>query len=467
MKEIVVAILAKDKEYCLDFYLTCILNQTYDKKKIRLWIRTNDNKDNTQGVLDRFVKKHGKKYLSVYYNSDPISDSLKEYNEHEWNSDRFNILGAIRQESINYAIEKDSHYFVADCDNFITNDTIEHFYNLKYNKFVGPMLKLSQTKYYANFHNVACPSGYFAENDMYYNIWSRKVKGLIKVDTLHCTYFINNNTLKDVTYNDGSGRYEYAILAHALRKKGINQYMDNTRFFGFLFLNDQIQTSFDNFINENWLSSYKKMLGDGYYDFVEIGTSDFDALMLRENPGKGISVEAIPYYSNKLPDIKGVKKINVAVSDTEGEISIHWLKPEIIKKYNLPSWVKGSNCVDSPHLVVIEQMEIQKIKKSYEEIATISKIPKISWKKLAKDNNINGVKLIKIDTEGHEHVILKNMLEDLKERSSFRPENIFFENNRLANESEISKIVQGFKDLGYTFKKWDNMDSQLIYNQDV
>ena len=31
--EVVFAILAKDKEYCLDYYLECLHNQTYDKKK--------------------------------------------------------------------------------------------------------------------------------------------------------------------------------------------------------------------------------------------------------------------------------------------------------------------------------------------------------------------------------------------------------------------------------------------------
>tara|TARA_B100000768_G_scaffold70548_1_gene67717 strand:- start:1735 stop:2532 length:798 start_codon:yes stop_codon:yes gene_type:complete len=259
MKEIVVAILAKDKEYCLDFYLRCILNQTYDKKKIHLWIRTNDNKDNSKTILDNFIKKHGEEYLSVYYKFDPISESLKNYDEHEWNSERFNILGAIRQESINYAIKKGAHYFVADCDNFITKDTLQHFYDLRALKFAGPMLKLTPSMWYSNFHNQATEYGYFKENDDYHSIWSQKQQGLIKVDTLHCTYFINNDILSDITYNDGSGRYEYAILSHTLRKKEINQYLDNTKFFGFLFLNDQIQDTFDNFIKDNWKSEYSFM----------------------------------------------------------------------------------------------------------------------------------------------------------------------------------------------------------------
>ena len=43
-KNIVIAILAKDKEYSLKFYLECIYNLNYNKKNIHLYIRSNDNK---------------------------------------------------------------------------------------------------------------------------------------------------------------------------------------------------------------------------------------------------------------------------------------------------------------------------------------------------------------------------------------------------------------------------------------
>jgi len=467
--EIVVAILAKDKEYCLDFYLHCLLNQTYDKKKMHLWIRTNDNKDNTQNILNKFVREHGSKYLSVYYNNAPISESLKNYGEHEWNPERFNILGAIRQESINYAIEKNAHYFIADCDNFITKDTIEHFFNIRNLDFVGPLLKLSPDAYYANYHNKATEYGYFQENDEYLPIWHRTYKGLIDVDTLHCTYFINNRILNDITYNDGSGRYEYAICSHALRKKGIKQYLDNTKFFGFLFLNDQIEVPFDTFIKNHWSIAHQEMLDDpeGYYDFIEIGTCDFDAIILEDNPGKGISVEALPHYFNSLPDVKGVKKINAAISDCDCKIDVHWVTPETIKKYNLPDWVRGSNTVNKPHQIVKEQMELQNLKVSYEEIATITEVPGMTWKRLVKENNVKRVKLIKLDTEGHEHIIMRDILNDLKERPMFRPQEIYFENNRLANHTAISELVQGFENLGYVFEPNHGMDSKLIYRQYV
>tara|TARA_R110000765_G_scaffold358543_1_gene448843 strand:- start:24 stop:818 length:795 start_codon:yes stop_codon:yes gene_type:complete len=259
MDNITIAILAKDKEYCLDFYLTCILNQTYDKKKIHLYIKTNDNRDKTADILNKFIETHGKKYASVYYNTDSISNSLKYFGEHEWNPVRFNILGKLRQESIDYAIKNNTHYFVADCDNFITKDTLEHFYNLKDFGFIGPMLPLSPVHNYANFHNIACDEGYFQENEAYYPILLQQVKGLIEVDTLHCTYFINNNILNEITYDDESERYEYAILSDSLRQKNITQYLDNSKFYGFLFLNDQIKIPFNDYIDKHWHEEFQLM----------------------------------------------------------------------------------------------------------------------------------------------------------------------------------------------------------------
>ena len=146
-------------------------------------------------------------------------------------------------------------------------------------------------------------------------------------------------------------------------------------------------------------------------------------------------------------------------------MNIHWVTPEDLIKWNLPDWVRGSNSISQPHIVVQEECDLKNI--NYDDVITISKIKIKSWKTLAKENNIKGVKLIKIDTEGHEHIIMKNLLEDLIERSSFRPEKIFFENNKCANKPKLTEAVQGFEKLGYALSKATPMDYQLIFIKDV
>jgi hypothetical protein len=109
----------------LPIFLSCIYNQTYDKKNIHLYIRTNDNTDNTIELLKLFIEKYGSEYGSIYYNDEDISENLKKYGEHEWNCERFKILGKIRQDSIDYAKKLNADYFVVDCDNFIIPITLE------------------------------------------------------------------------------------------------------------------------------------------------------------------------------------------------------------------------------------------------------------------------------------------------------------------------------------------------------
>ena len=120
-------------------------------------------------------------------------------------------------------------------------------------------MKLSRSHHYSNFHNIAAQDGYFQENEAYYIINAETIKGLIEVDTLHCTYFINNNILNEITYDDNTDRYEYAILSNRLRDLGIKQYLDTSKFHGFLFLNDQIEDSFKDYIKKYWSKEYQLM----------------------------------------------------------------------------------------------------------------------------------------------------------------------------------------------------------------
>jgi hypothetical protein len=240
---IVIAILAKTKEIFLPIYLNCIYNQTYERKNIHLYIRTNDNTDDTANILKQFIDKHGQEYGSVYYNEDNISENLKKYGEHEWNSDRFKILGKIRQESIEYAKQLNADYFVVDCDNFITSNTLETMYKLRELGVVAPMLTTDSA--YSNYHYDVDDNGYYKSHDEYFKILGRHKLGVYPVKVVHCTYFINNNVLNDVCYDDESYRYEYVIFSHLLRKKRIEQYLDNRTHYGVISFNSKKEELID------------------------------------------------------------------------------------------------------------------------------------------------------------------------------------------------------------------------------
>jgi hypothetical protein len=233
---IVIAILARNKEHTLPLYLECISNLDYNKKNILLYIRTNDNTDNTTKILEEFIRKNKSKYNSIYYNKRSISEELKNYQNHEWNTFRFKVLSKIRKDSINYAIAKKCHYFVVDCDNYITPQTLKNMVTNKSLGVIAPML-ISNTLY-SNFHYDVDDNGYYKDHPNYLSILKREMRGFFDVKLVHCTYFINNSLLKKIIYDDESFRYEYVIFSDNLRNLNIPQYIDNREFYGFLNFED-------------------------------------------------------------------------------------------------------------------------------------------------------------------------------------------------------------------------------------
>lgn len=236
---VTVAILAKDKAHVLPFYLKLIENQTFPACNIKLYIRTNNNNDHTAEILKEWVEKVKDQYSEIYFNCSDVEERVQDYSPHEWNFMRFKVLGRLRQESVDWAKKRGTHYFVADCDNFIVPETIEMLVKTGL-PVVAPLLKNGDEAWhpYSNYHFVTDENGYYRESPFYYEILYQKIKGLIEVEVVHCTYLINQSVLKFVSYDDDSGRYEYVIFSDVLRKLGIPQYIDNRRIYGKLTFSD-------------------------------------------------------------------------------------------------------------------------------------------------------------------------------------------------------------------------------------
>lgn len=231
METVTIAILAKDKAHCLPLYLKCILGQTFPKDRTYLYIRTNNNTDNTTELLEEFITTYRNAYLDIYFDKSRVDHPLEQYKSHEWNPLRFAVLGQIRQESIEWAMRKNSHYFVVDCDNFIHPMTLESLLRTQL-PVVGPFMVTSRT-YYSNYHHSTTDKGYFLHNPEYHLIYEQDIKGLIQVDVIHCTYLVRKDILDKVSYlPDGTDRHEYVIFSEKLRQGGIQQYLDNRHIYG-------------------------------------------------------------------------------------------------------------------------------------------------------------------------------------------------------------------------------------------
>ena len=252
---VTIAILAKEKAHTLELYLECIEAQTWPKDQTYLYIRTNNNNDNTADILRDWVEKVRNQYLDIFFDDTNLPIPLEKYAQHEWNCERFKALGKIRQESIDWAISKGSHYFVADCDNFIIPCTLEQLM-LTNLPIVAPLLNSNCA--YSNFHDAIDENGYLQKDACFYlPLVNRSIKGLVEVPVVHCTYLIRNPYLPFMSYDDESYRYEYVIFSDTARKNNIPQYLDTRLSYGYL----SMAETKEQFNNDSHIAEFIQRLG--------------------------------------------------------------------------------------------------------------------------------------------------------------------------------------------------------------
>lgn len=201
----------------------------------------------------------------------------------------------------------------------------------------------------------------------------------------------------------------------------------------------------------------------GFYDFIEIGTSDFDTLVETACPyTKGISLDPIQTYLNNLPSPSNVLKLPLAISNQDGETELYYIPEESIEKYNLKWWVRGSNSIGKPHSFTLKDMG----KEMYEKLVKVKKIPTLSLSTLFSKYEVNKIRYFKIDTEGHDYVILKEYLKLCKSNPSLLADIIHFEYHQEVSNIEIlDELIQEFK--GYNIEKNLNKSEIKLYRPQI
>lgn len=226
-KDVVIAILARDKAHCLPLYLYCIDHFNFPKFKTHIYIRTNNNKDNTVLILQDWIRLRSKVYASFYTDFSDTPESIEIFSKKECHRERNVILARLRQASISYALEKCFHYFVIDCNNFILD------FNWLTKAFqsnlpvVGPILIRDEDKVDSNYYPQTTLNKSYLDYEDYYRILNQEITGFLQVGVIYRTYFIRHEVLKEISYQDGSSRCEYQIFSDILQQKGIPQYLDN------------------------------------------------------------------------------------------------------------------------------------------------------------------------------------------------------------------------------------------------
>lgn len=181
------------------------------------------------------------------------------------------------------------------------------------------------------------------------------------------------------------------------------------------------------------------------YDFIEIGTSDFNTVVESSKEDEvGLCVEPIPYYLDKLPTKPNVVKANYAVSSTSEEMDIFYIKPEQIQKHKLPRWVRGCNSIKKAHPTIKKILGDK-----HDEIVSTDRIQCVTWEFLIQKYDIESINYLKIDTEGHDAVILLEYYNECMKNPNLKAKTILFENNNLSDKQLIKEALHKFRQIGY------------------
>ena len=201
-----------------------------------------------------------------------------------------------------------------------------------------------------------------------------------------------------------------------------------------------------------------------HFDFLEIGTADFDAECINAGQNvRGISVEPLKHYLNKLPKKENITYLNVAVSDKRGVLPIYYLPEETIDRLGLPFWLKGTNSVEKPHPTVVAFLSERILKGdilSMAEVLCVEEVSVITLMDIFNEFQISSLDLLKVDTEGHDCVILNSFLKS-DEFKGCKPKRIIYESNSLSPKADQDRINLEATKHGYTVTVLDHENTEL------
>jgi len=186
-----------------------------------------------------------------------------------------------------------------------------------------------------------------------------------------------------------------------------------------------------------------------HYNFIEIGTSDFGTLTERAKVGtRGIAVEPVKEHLDRIPSPAGVIKVNAAVSNTDGSLNIHYIPRQVIDERGLPKWIRGCNSINAPHPTVVRYLSKRDISL---DIIRTAEVPVIAISTLFSAHDVSSVDYLKVDTEGHDTVILNALLD-----TPHRPKKIRFESNCLSDKDNVRTLCERLTLAGYSVTQGQN-----------
>lgn len=207
-------------------------------------------------------------------------------------------------------------------------------------------------------------------------------------------------------------------------------------------------------------------------DFLEIGTSDFNTSLqaAASSPNsdlvRGVSVDAMALYLDRLPQLPLCHKLNAAVVGYRPHpksIDVYYVHPDDISKYQLPGWLKGCNRVGQPHIQTAKVLSDMGLASLMQH----RKVPVISIQDVLDRFGGCRIKTLKLDVEGLDSELLVGYVAYLWQNPSCYAENIDFEVNELTDPVAHRWASEALSVVGYRFHNKTASNTFWKHHRDV
>jgi len=197
------------------------------------------------------------------------------------------------------------------------------------------------------------------------------------------------------------------------------------------------------------------------YDFIEIGTSDFDTLVEQDWPEdvRGICVEPMEIYLNKLIRLPNVVYVPAAISDSDGDATMYYPDPESFDVYNeINRDIRGCNTLHRVHPILRERTSASGIpdltvnamaERLLAKMVKMRKVPTLTWQTFADKYDVTEIGHFKVNAEGHDIVILRQYFEYCKKHPECLAAKIEFETQKQMWGDLIDEAIDYLNKLNY------------------
>jgi FkbM family methyltransferase len=183
------------------------------------------------------------------------------------------------------------------------------------------------------------------------------------------------------------------------------------------------------------------------YDVIEIGTCDFDVEAYKATDDQRVlSIEPLPCYYDRLPDKPNIHKLCCAVSDKPGTATLHYIPEDTIYKHRIRMTKKGCSCLHEPHKGTVEELQAKGLPL---DLMETTEVPVKTFEQIVEQQDITSIGYLKIDTEGHDIIIMRSVVDLCRKRRALFPSKIQFECNSMVDKGEVNAMVKTLEAEGY------------------